>query len=123
MPELIAIIILACSLIGMGILIFRKISILVELPEVPEKKPLIGLKLKEKIKILNPFRSFSGEVFLQKILSKIRILILKTDSKTFNWLQKLRERMKKKKLENDNYWEELKKNQKGKVNPKNLFEI
>ena len=113
MIELIATIILVFSFIGMGVILFRKIPVLVELPVLPQKKacPII-LKFKEKIKTLNPFKNFSFEIFLQKILSKIRILTLKTDNKTSNWLQKLRERARKKKLENDNYWEELKKSTK-----------
>jgi len=110
MPELIAIIILLCSVVGMGVIIFRKIPLLVELPAVlSEKGEPFSLKLKKKIKELLPFKNFSYEVFLQKLISKIRILSLKTDSQTFNWLQKLKERTKKEKLENDNYWEKLKK--------------
>lgn len=113
MLEIIIIIILITSILGIGIILFRKIPILAELPEIPEEKISIISKLKEKIKILNPFRNFSYEIFLQKILSKIRILSLKTDIRTFNWLQKLREKIKKKKLkENDNYWQEIKKSTK-----------
>ena len=110
--ELVAIIILFGSFLGMAAIISRKIPVLAELPEVPARairKDTLS-KLKEKIKVLNPFKSFSYEIFLQKLLSKIRILSLKTDNKTFNWLQKLREKSKRKKIkENDNYWEELKK--------------
>ncbi len=113
--ELVAIIILFGSFLGMGAIISRKIPVLVELPEVPARdnwKDTLS-KLKEKIKTLNPFKSFSYEIFLQKLLSKVRILSLKTDNKTFNWLQKLRERsLKKKNLENDNYWQEIKKSTK-----------
>lgn len=110
--EIVAIIILGGSLFGMGVILFRKIPVLAELPDVlPQKEEgKLFLKLKEKIKILNPFKKFSFEIFLQKLLSKIRILTLKTENKTFNWLQKLREKSQKKKFkENDNYWEELKK--------------
>ena len=110
MGELIAIITLICSLLGMGVIVWRKIPVLINLPEVlPEKGEPIVLKLKRKIKELNFFRNFSYELFLQKLISKIRILTLKTDNQTFNWLQKLKERIKKKKLGEDNYWEELKK--------------
>jgi len=118
MPELIAIIILLCSVVGIGVIIFRKIPILVELPEVsPRKKrqkvPGFFQKGIEKIKKIGPFKSFSFEIFLQKLLSKIRILTLKTDNKTSSWLQKLREKTKKNKSkENDNYWEEIKKSTK-----------
>lgn len=113
MIELIATIILVGSLLGMAVILFRKIPALAELPEVSAERfnwkgTFLGLK--EKLKILNPFKSFSSEIFLQKILSKIRILTLRTENKTANWLQKLREKaLKKKNLENDNYWEELKK--------------
>ena len=110
MAELIATIILIFSFFGMGVILFRKIPVLLTLPEIlPQKESLIS-KLKERLKKLNPFRNFSSEIFLQKILSKIRILSLKTDNKTFVWLQKLREKTQKKKLEKkDNYWEEIKK--------------
>ena len=110
--ELAALIILFGSLLGMGAIIVRKIPVLVGLPEVikkPSGEPF-WLKLNRKIKNIPGFKSFSYEIFLQKLLSKIRILSLKTDNKTFNWLQKLREKSKRKKIkENDNYWEELKK--------------
>ena len=100
------------SLLGTAVIIFRKIPALVELPEMPSKFDLkdISVKLKEKIIILNPFKNFSSEVFLQKILSKIRILALKIENKIANYLQRLREKSQKKKSkENDNYWEEIKK--------------
>jgi len=111
MPELIAKIILFGSLIGMGVILFRKILQISELPKISAEFSLKEnfLKLGEKIKNISFFKSFFSEIFLQKLLSRIRILILKTENKTSNWLQKLRERMKKKKLENDNYWQELKK--------------
>ena len=114
MTELIAIIILLCSVVGMGVIVWRKMPVLVELPEVlPEKGEPVSSKLKRKIKEFNPFKKFSYEIFLQKLLSKIRILSLKSENKTGSWLQRLRERSKKKKFEeNDNYWEKLKKSTK-----------
>ena len=113
--ELLFGIILFISLIGMGAIVWRKIPFLIELPEVlPEKGEPFSSKLKKKIKEFNLFKNFSYGVFLQKLISRIRILTLKIDSQTFNWLQKLREKMRKKKLENDNYWEELKKTKKEK---------
>jgi len=109
--EFLAQIVLIFSLMGLATLVFRKIPVLANLSEVPlQKKESTGFKLKEKIK-LNLLKNFSYEIFLQKLLSKIRILTLKTENKTFNWLQKLREKAQKKKLdENDKYWEEVKKN-------------
>jgi len=110
--EAIATTILFCSLIGIGVVVFRKIPMISKLPEVPAEFNLkkILLKIREKIKIFNPFRYFLDKIFLQKILSKIRILTLKIENKTAGWLQKLREHSLKEKIEkNDNYWEKLKK--------------
>lgn len=117
MAEILATIIFFGSLFGIGTILFRKIPLLVELPETQKKfsfKKAV-LNFKEKIKTLNPFKDFSGEIFLQKILSKIRILALRSENKIANWLQGLRERaQKKKRKENDNYWSELKKKTKKK---------
>lgn len=109
MVELVATITLFLGLIGMGTILYRKIPILAELPEIPGGLNLKAkiLRLKEKIKNLKYFESISFDILLQKILSKIRILSLKAEKKTSLWLQKLREKSAKKK-ENDKYWEELK---------------
>jgi hypothetical protein len=122
MAEIIAIIILVGSLLGIGVILFRKIPVLVELPEVLEKsfQEPSWLKFKKKIKNIPGLKSFSFEMFLQKLLSRIRVLTLKTDNKTSGWLQKLREKSQKNKFqENDNYWKEIKKstNQKNKDLP------
>ena len=112
MIELIALIILMSSLIGMGTILFKKIPLLLELPEtLPSQFSWRAIFSKAK-KIIPP-KGFSSEVFLQKILSKIRILTLKTDNKTFSLLQRLREKSQKKKFgENDNYWQEIRKKMK-----------
>lgn len=109
MIEIIAIIILVISLFGMVIILFRKVPVLVELPEIAEKPLLRDFcqKLKEKITNLLPLKTFSSEIFIQKILSKIRVLTLRIENKIAGHLQKLREKAQKKKA--DNYWQELKK--------------
>ncbi|MCD6402499.1 hypothetical protein J7L36_01430, partial [bacterium] len=74
MSTLIAILILMASLVGMAIILLRKIPILVTLPEsfeVPEREDVF-LLIKKKIKQNNPFKNFSYELFLQKILSKVK---------------------------------------------------
>lgn len=112
MIELIVLIILICSLIGIGIILFQKIPLLLELPETLPSH-FSWQDFFSKLRSLAPFKRFSLEIFLQKILSKVRILTLKTDSKTSSWLQRLRERSQKKKFdENDNYWQEIKKSTK-----------
>jgi len=115
--ELIATVIFLGSIFGMGVILFRKIPVLAKLTlEITEEKEGIFSRLKGEIKNLFSLKSSSPEIFLQRILSKIRILALKTENKTSTILERLRTRkMEEKENENDNYWEELKKstNQKG----------
>jgi hypothetical protein len=114
MIELIVLGIFIYSLICLGIIFYQKIPLLLELPETAPA-PFNWKEFLKKIKNLIPFKGLSLEIFLQKILSKIRILTLKTDNKTSTLLQKLREKSQKKKFnENDNYWQEIKKSTKGK---------
>ena len=116
MANLIAIIILTGSLLGMSVILFKKIPILAGLPEIsPETREPIVLKIKDAIKNLPGIRNFSYTILLQKILSKIRILTLKTENQTGNWLEKLRRKSNQKNnFSNEEYWEELKKAKNGK---------
>ena len=110
MSELLALIILLVGFFGITTIITKKAPALAELPHVPFQSNLKEtiIQLGKKIKTANPFKDFSNELFLQKVLSKIRILTLKTENKTSDWLQKLRERTKNKKIkEKDNYWQEI----------------
>jgi hypothetical protein len=127
MIEIIATIILICSILAIGVIVRRKIPLLLELSEnLPKENGSFNSRLKQKTEELSPLKNFSYEIYLQKLISRIRILSLKTDKQTFNWLQKLRESSKKKafpsrsvdwqnqearknKLDEDNYWEEIKK--------------
>ena len=111
MIELIAKIILMGSIFGIGLILFRKIPVLLEMPVDIQKteKPFFS-NLINKNKSFRMIKTISLENVLQKILSRIRILTLKVENKTSKWLQKLREKsQKKKEIENDNYWEELRK--------------
>jgi len=115
MVDLIFLIIFLTSLVGIGVIIFRKIPLLTELP-VSDAASHFNLQALagqiKKIKNLNPFKGFSTEIFLQKILSKISILSLKTESKSSNWLKKIRAKAKMRKNLDANYWEEIKKSTK-----------
>ena len=105
-----ALIILICSFFGIVVVLWRKIPLLIQLPKTEMVSEPFLLKLKNKIKLQEIIKNIHLEIFLQKLLSKFRIFTLKTDSKTANWLIRLRERsLKKKNLENDNYWQEVKK--------------
>jgi len=113
MMEILALLILLLSFLGMLVIFIRKIPVLVTLsPEVKTSKPNLFVKLKDKAFEKRPFKSFSFEIFLQKSLSKIRILVLKIDHRIANCLQRMRaesRRKKEKEQGNDNYWDELKK--------------
>lgn len=108
--ELVSQITLIFSGFGLLIVVARKIPQLLKIPDKKSfKKGNLILKFAVVLKKFNPFKKFSLNLFLQKVLSRIRILTLKTDNKTLNWLQKLREKTKNKLKEGGNYWEEIKK--------------
>lgn len=106
----ISLIILIFSFFGLIFLIIRKIpALLVLAPETAAiDKISFFSKIKNSIKNIPGLKNFSPEVFLQKIISQIRVLSLKTDHKTAGWLKNLRQKNQKKKLENGEYWEDLK---------------
>ena len=105
---------LVLSLIGLGVILFRRIPDLVKLPEPSGALPnAVILRIKEKAKSFPGIRNY--ELYLQKILSRIRVLTLKTDSKTSGWLERLRQKKNHENgNNNDKYWEELKKAKDGK---------
>ena len=106
---LIATIIFFVSLIGMGVIIFRKIPALAELSP-QEIKPGSLRGFREKIKNNKTLKFFSGELLLQKILSGIKVLTLKTENKTSDWLANSHRRLLKKKDKfSDDYWKKVKK--------------
>ncbi len=111
MAELIATIILIISFVGILVILFWKIPALINLP-IQKKESFhesLFLRLSNIIKNSSLLKSLSLDNFLHKLLSKIRVLTLKTDNKTTNWLQRLRQRsQKKQEIQNDKYWEEIK---------------
>lgn len=110
MLELVAIIILFSSLMGMSVIIIKKIPVLssLSLPEQVESLPF-WQKIKNKISDIPWLKNFSLEKFLQKRLSKLKILVLKTESKIEKYLQQLRKRSRdQKENTSDSYWQKLK---------------
>jgi hypothetical protein len=109
--EVIVLIILLSSFLGLVFFISKKIPVLANL----EITPVLGAQgsflsgVKGRIKGLPVLKSFSLDIFLQKIISQIRVLSLKADHKTANWLKMLRQKTQKKKLDDESYWEEIKK--------------
>ncbi len=106
MFETISLIFLLIGLLGMAAIIFRKIPQLKEF-QLSERE----ISLKRRIKKGEIFRTAKGEKILQKLLSKVRVLTLKTENKTGDWLGKLRQRSIKENGEKfeEGYWEDLRK--------------
>ena len=113
MLGLIAIVIFILSLAGMAVILLRKIPALCKLPEQDLHfnfgDSLVGA-IKGGMSKIPVVKNFSYELYLQKVLSKFRVLTMKTENKTGSWLEKLRQKsFKKNHTNNDNYWDTLKK--------------
>ena len=96
----------------MGIILVPKISVLkqVKAPDKKRKSSFSGVKKDLK----QVYSSFAEKVkerakwdaLCQKILSKVKLLSLKTERRSSLLLSKMRERSREKK-ENEKYWQEL----------------
>jgi len=115
MVELISIIILFSSLLGMAVILWRKMPTLSKLPERNLNfSDTLTSRVKDGIQKMPVIKNFSYNLYLQKILSKFRVLSLKTESKTGSWLEKLRQKKSQKNNgTHDSYWDELKKAKNG----------
>lgn len=105
---------LVFSLIGIALILFRKIPVLVKLPEARLVGESLFHKIKKGVARLPGAQKFDYELYLQKMLSKVRVLTLKTETKTGNWLERLRQKRNGHNGHNNEYWEELKKAKDGK---------
>jgi ribosomal protein S17E len=108
--EIISLLLLVLSSAGLGVLVSKKIP---ELSAMPEPQGIFlkeetKIKIKEKAREVFERRSNSFEKFLQKLLSKTRILSLRAENKLSGWLTRLRERSMERTKEIDNYWKEIK---------------
>jgi len=104
-----ATIIFSISFLGLAAIILKKLPILAELPVKEIEEDKILKKIRKKV-IGKKIKFTSGNIVLQKALSKIRILTLKTDKKTSLWLSKLRQKsIEKKESFSEDYWQKLKK--------------
>jgi ribosomal protein L30/L7E len=112
--EIIAILILASSLGTIVAMFIKKAAALKALPAASScgAKEALASKLKAGVKKIPVLNNFSYELFLQKMLSRFRVLSLKTESKTSKWLEMLRQKKTQKGIEeteNKDYWDKLKK--------------
>ncbi len=120
MIELITIIILLGSLIGIGVILYRKIPDLRKLEDFKKEqvsnKSILNPGLEtERRRFLKPDFSLDStqyrfETLLQKLLSRIKVLTMKIENRISGHLQRLRERaQQRKKVNEDEYWQKLKK--------------
>jgi len=94
-------IIFALSAIGFLVIIFRKIPIILRYPRQPFEEVSLVDKVKEKINSSN----FFHEVIihrLEKFLRKIKIIVLKIDNFLAKKVDRLRDKIRKKKEEEEN---------------------
>ena len=97
MAEIIAIIIFIGSLCGIGVILFRKIPAMKELPiekEIARQESFSDIG--EKIKQVNPFGFTCFEKFLKKFLLRVRIFSLKIENTVNSLLKKIREKQESK---------------------------
>ncbi len=115
MVEIILAIILFVSLLGLCVILSRKIPVLTGLPEAPKSGEPLAVRLRKQVQTLPGSDTINYELYLQKLLSRIRVLTMKTEQKTGIWLEKLRKRNNQKvNHKKDSYWEELKRAKDGK---------
>ncbi len=114
MINLILLIILLVSLIGIFVIIFRKISVLTQLTEqdLGVGEPGLFGRVTSKIRGNKIGKLIPNELFLHRILSKFRVIVLRIETKIASWLNRLRQRsikkdIEKKDLKND-YWQKMK---------------
>jgi len=111
MATIIAVIILFASFIGALVIIWRKFPLLVELSQDQEMTGVRDLVVRSTRRLRDSENIKTvPEKVLQKTLSKTRVLAMKTESKTGEWLNQLRKRSEKKKEQfSEEYWNQFKK--------------
>jgi len=94
MVQLIAFIIFVASVSGIAFIIYRKIPVLVQLPQNGYnglKKPAMVVKFEKKIKDFY-FHFFKKQMLWHKILSFVKIWTLKIETKIDNLLHGVRKK-------------------------------
>lgn len=106
--ELISIIVFLGSFFTAASILIKKIPVLAQLPEKKYSRNEWNIFIEAKRKyLIDYFGKIRYEVLLQKILSRICILTLKTERKVNQWLQRLREKEKNKKVLDYRYWDKF----------------
>ena|SRR3989338_5082598 len=111
--EIILLFVSVASFAGSAIILLRKIPVLIKLPETELSEESLISRVKKIVSKAPGAGKFDYDLLLQKMLSKVRILTMKTESKTGSWLERLRKK-RNGNNHNNEYWEELKKAKDGK---------
>ena len=118
MSDFIALIIFLLGLGGMAVILWRKMPLLLTVEEPSGKSEESGIldavaETTKKLRNSDKVKSVDPEKVLHKTLSKTRVLALKTENKTGEWLKQLRKRsdIRKEKF-SEPYWNQFKKNTK-----------
>lgn len=108
--NLIAIGLLIVSFSSLAFMVFKKMPELKEVnePDINIFRKETRKKIKERTREILKNNTSSFENVLHKLLSKIRILSLKTDKLVSGWITSLRKRSVERKTGLDNYWKEIK---------------
>ena len=106
--EIISIISLVLGILGMGAIIFRKLPAVASFSPLPVQGGGLISNIKKRSGRFLPIKNFSYELFLEKFLRRLRIFILRLEGFIFFYLQRLKEKQKKKNAKKDNYWKEIK---------------
>ena len=107
MIEIVALIIFLIGLIGVSVIIIRKIPILNTLPP-REIKQSSFKRIKERIRTNGTLNNFSKDRLMHKGLSKFKVLTLKTERKTSDLLTKLRQKsIESKDKFSEDYWSKV----------------
>lgn len=107
MYESIATAILLGSLLGIGVILIRKMPVLKELSPAQGEELSLVEGIKQRFRKNRISSALSLDKFLQKLLRKSKVLTLKTENKISCWLEQLQR--KPENNQNDGYWQELKK--------------
>jgi|GEM_PF-2434736 len=117
MAELIAIIVLGLSLAGAFFIVGRKIPVLLELQSAPKDRPTgfwerILKNVESYLQKIPIFKGFSWQAWIEKSLSKARVMALKTDNKIEGYLTALHVKEEEKKKAGGHttgeYWSDVK---------------
>ena len=105
MIQLIALIFLLISILGMSFLFYRKKRKIKDLGEISSERILPELQIKERINQIPYIKDMDVKHWLKKFLLKIKIFFLKCENKVDHWLN----RVSHSKKFDDDYWDKIQK--------------